>query len=107
MAEDQAPFRVRKVNCPPGIFGEGAYVERRRFIKTRQIQELEAVIQSGDLAKIGEALAGYVWRWQIEDCETGEQLPQPYQNPDAFGELDYTEQLSWIMTKVFFEPKNF
>lgn len=106
-AEAKPPFKVRRVNCPAPIFGEGAYFLRKRFIKTRQIQVLESVVQSGDLKKINAKLAEYIWQWDIKDTETGEPLLQPYQNPDALAELDYGEQLSWILQKGFFEPKNY
>lgn len=106
-AEIKPPFKTRRVDCPSTIFGEGAYFLRKRFIKTRQIQVLESVVQSGDLGKINKLLAEYVWQWNIVDAETGDPLPQPYQNPDAFGELDYGEQLSWVLQKGFFEPKNY
>jgi len=107
VAEKQPPFKTRRVNCPSDVFGKDAYFLRKRFIKTRQIQILEGIVQSGDLNKVHEELAKYVLEWNVKDAETGDPLPQPYQNPDALAELDFGEQLSWILQKGFFEPKNY
>ena len=105
MAEEKRELPTRRFNCPADLFGPGKFIDRRRFIKTRNITALENAIKvDQDLQKAHGIMARYIAEWNLDDCETGEPLPQPGENPDVFNDVDTGEQLVWIVNEVFLSP---
>jgi len=105
MTEEKWPYKTRRVECPAPIFGPDKYLIRKRHIKTRSIRKLEDSIKvNQDFDECYGILARYTLEWNIDDCETGEPLPQPHNNPDVFDDLDTGEQFAWLMNEVYLSP---
>ena len=97
-------FPVRRFECPADIFGPGKYVVRKRYMKEKVARHIR---QTADDEEVYAILAEYIVEWNLDDPDTGEPLPQPYQNPEVFGELDVLEQLPWLLETLFARPPNF
>lgn len=106
--EKQRDFPTRKFDCPEELFGEGKFIVRRRRIKTRVIRQMEAEIKPPlNFVELYGLLSQYTVEWNLDDVDSGEPLPQPHGNTDVFDELDFAEQLIWIINTVFLNPPNF
>lgn len=102
-------FPVRRFKCPPDLFGDDRFIIRKRYMKIKVAREIRS-IETED--KLFDKLAEYILAWNLESIDddgnrTGEALPQPYQNPRVFEELDCLEQLPWIVQALFASPPNF
>jgi len=77
---------------------------RKRFMKVRVVR---AIKSATDEKQVFDILAQYIVAWNLDDVETGDPLPQPYQNPEVFDDLDILEQFPWILDTLFLNPPNF
>ena len=101
-------FETRRLDCPPDMFGEDKFVTRKRRIKTKVVRQMEAAVKTRmDFGELYELMARYTIEWNLDDIDSGEPLPQPYENPEVFDELDSGEQLPWLVNTVFLNPPNF
>ena len=109
MADDtKHDFLTRKFDCPQDLFGEGKFIIRKRRIKTKVVRQMEAAVKTRmDFGELYELMARYTIEWNLDDIDSGEPLPQPYENSAVFDELDSGEQLPWVVNIVFLNPPNF
>lgn len=100
------------IPLPEEVFDvNGAFIIRRKRIPTYRVDALFQIRQSDDpdkTQKLYAAVAEFFPRWQgVVDCETGETLPNPEDDPTVFSRLDVTEQWPWIMnTGLTYSPNS-
>lgn len=83
-----------EIPCPPELFEtENAYIERRKRIPVWKIDDLKLSKSSQEMYT---KVAPLIPRWVgVRDCETGELLPNPEEDPTVIGRLDM-EQQQWL-----------
>ncbi len=97
MAKQQAESsNLKRFEAPEHIFGPGKWVMRRRKIKLKVQEEIRNWPED-DVDGFFAFLARLIPQWNLDDCETGEPLPNPEDDPSVFGELDIEEELPWVM----------
>ena len=87
------------MNAPESIFDvEGAVIYRRKRVPVWRVDELRT---SETPEEVYSRLANLVPRWEgVVDCETGEPLANPEDDPSVFGHLDSREQMPWISAQL-------
>ena len=78
-------------------------------MKVKVVRKIQSAVTE---SVVFEMLAQYIVAWNLNDydedgLETDEPLPQPYQNPEVFDELDILEQFPWILNTLFLSPPSF
>jgi len=101
MTEEKHNFPTRHFECPEDLFGPAKYIVRKLRMKARISRKIRDAESDQEVFGL---LAQYIVEWNLDDCETGDPLAQPYQNADVFDELDILEQFPWIIEKLFSGP---
>lgn len=86
-----------RVDCPSATFdlaeGEEVYIKRRKRIAIWRIDEINASKSSEEMYK---KLAILIPEWKgVCDCETGDALANPGEDPSVFGHIDF-DQMTWL-----------
>ena len=101
----QKKGKLVQIDCPPELFdAEDAYVMRRKRVPVYRVNAIKSATQDEQLY---QDLAGVFPEWHgITDVETGEELPNPEDDPTVFSRLDLFEQLPWFGEMLQVKPKN-
>lgn len=97
-------IRFIDIPLPEDVFDvEDAVIIRRKRIPVWRIDELFSIRESevpDRTAQLYASAAELIPRWQgVIDCDTGEELANPEDDPSVFSRLDVTEQWPWIMNE--------
>lgn len=88
-----------EIPLPKEIFdAPGATVRRRKRVSVRLVNHIRQIARTPGAAGLWDALAEVYPAWDgVCDVDTGEALPHPADNPLVFLQLDYTEQVAWLI----------
>jgi len=101
----EIPKGFVRIDCPPELFdAEDAFVMRRKRVPVYRVNAIKSATQDDQLYK---DLAVVFPKWQgITDVETGDELPNPEDDPTVFSRLDLFEQLPWFGDMLQVKPTN-
>jgi hypothetical protein len=86
---------LKQFDAPEDIFGPGKYVKRLPKLKTKTVDRLKKWNEKDETGFYQE-VARLIPEWNLDDCETGEPLPQPKDDPSVFTELEVAQEFKWV-----------
>ena len=86
---------LKRFDAPEDIFGPGKWVKRKPKLKVKTVNRLKKWDETDETGFYAE-VARLIPEWNLDDCETGEPLAQPRDNPAIFDELELAHEFKWV-----------